>query len=202
MSETFTHLRHDPADPRSLGDDVVTALTYDGEGTVWVGTSQGLSRVDTRTREVTRYRNDPAEPTSLASDEVLALYVDRSRALWIGTTDKGLDRLRPRAGVPAVFEHFRWDPKNSRSLSSDRITSILEAGGSTWVGTWDAGLNRLAADGTVTRYDKALDDSRYERGDRIYDLLEDHTGHLDRDVGRGLAGCIRRPAASSVSFPT
>ena len=178
LSETFTHLRHDPADPRSLSDDVVTALTYDGEGTVWVGTSQGLSRVDTRTREVTRYRNSPTEPTSLASDEILALYVDRSRALWIGTTDKGLDRLRLRAGAPAVFEHFRWDPKNPRSLSSDRITSILEAGGSTWVGTWDAGLNRLAADGTVTRYDKALGDSRYERGDRIYDLLEDHTGAI------------------------
>ncbi len=177
-SESFTHLRHDPADPKSLSTDLAETLARDEDGSIWVGTvGGGLNRVDPRTGEVTRYRHEPAHPESLAGDTIAAIVRDRSGVLWVGTSDGGLERLVPGPSGSSRFEHFRHDPKDVKSLSSDRVTSLHEtADGSLWIGTWDGGLNRL--DPGRTAFTRYAVEGRRSGGDRVHDVLQDHTGAI------------------------
>ena len=59
--------------------------------------------------------------------------------IWIATWVNGLDRLDPASGK---FKHFKHDPNDPGSLSSDTVRSILEDhDGIIWIGTM-GGLDR------------------------------------------------------------
>ena len=80
-TETFSHFAHDPADPTSLSGDTVTVMLEDRDGTFWVGTHQGLNRMDRETGTFTRFRHDPDHPASLSNNQVRAIYEDRQGTL-------------------------------------------------------------------------------------------------------------------------
>ena len=91
-ADRFTHLRHDPGDSNSLSHDQVLSILEDpAEGLVWVGTGDGLNRLDPTARTVTRYR----EADGLLSNMVGCMLLDDAGFLWLGTV-KGLSRFDPR----------------------------------------------------------------------------------------------------------
>src|SRR5688500_13138640 len=49
----FVVFRHDAADPKSLPDDMVSALHEDKEKRIWVGTQHGLALFDRQTETFT-----------------------------------------------------------------------------------------------------------------------------------------------------
>ncbi len=144
QSGTFVHYRHDPADPRSLSHDVVSALYQDREGRLWVGTRiGGLNRLDAADPGggFTRYRHQPQDPASLASDRITAIHQDRRETLWVATDGGGLQRFDPATGG---WTRYRHDPADPGSLVSDRVWDLHEDGeGSLW----------LATCGGVSQYD-------------------------------------------------
>ena len=77
---------------------VITGITQDSLGYLWVGTVAGLSRYDGY--EFKTYRHQPGDTTSLAHDYVSStnMAIDRQGYLWVGTRG-GLSRLDPRTEV-------------------------------------------------------------------------------------------------------
>jgi ligand-binding sensor domain-containing protein len=102
--ETFTLLRHDPADPESLSDDYVTCLAEGDEGGVWVGTGQrgfnALLQLDTGAGRARfrRYRGRDG----LSNEDIYSLQPDGEGRMWIGTND-GLNRFDPASETFTVF---------------------------------------------------------------------------------------------------
>ncbi len=74
------------------GLDQVSALIKAGDGSVWVGTADGLLRYyqETWTRI--------GEEEGLPSSQIMALLQDHNRQLWVGTA-RGLSRYFPEADV-------------------------------------------------------------------------------------------------------
>ena len=108
-NERFDYYRHDPANPDSLAHDSVYALHEDpNEGAVWIGTWQGLDRVERGTRIASHY----TENDGLSGNAVLGIVADSAGMLWL-TTNRGLSRFDPQAetfrsydardGLPAWF---------------------------------------------------------------------------------------------------
>lgn len=141
----FVTYQHDPRQPGSLAQNIVTALAFGPDGSLWLGTEEaGLERLPAGSEAFVHHRHDPKQATSLANDRVSALLFDREGRLWIGT-DAGLDRLDTEGGA---FHHY---PTHSSQPNGERILSLYQdPEGRLWVGadhgvyTFDAQHGALA----------------------------------------------------------
>src|SRR4030095_16265785 len=72
-----------------LAHDQTLCIIKDGNGFLWIGTPNGLSRFDGSTFK--NYFYDPQKKGTLAGPKVWGLVEDSLHNIWIGT-DKGLSR--------------------------------------------------------------------------------------------------------------
>jgi ligand-binding sensor domain-containing protein len=118
--------------PYSLPDVFVIAIYEGDDSTLWIGSWDGLSHYNRKTKIFTRYVNDPTNETSLTKGFVNAIAEDKPGSLWIATT-KGLDRLDIKSGI---FTHYRHNPKDSTSLGDNTVSALLkDHSGNLWAGT-------------------------------------------------------------------
>jgi signal transduction histidine kinase/ligand-binding sensor domain-containing protein len=222
--DTFIHYRHDPDDPGSLIHNLVRAIDEDRHGVLWIGTYGGLDRFD-RSETFIHYRHDPEESHSLSDNAVWAILEDSAGTMWVGTVN-GLDRLvlSPSASYRGEsfdraqdvlvepsrqaqdqnrFLHYRHDPVDPRSLSSDVILSLYEdRSGVVWIGTFGGGLSKYNHRvNQITHYTTSLSDSK------ALAILEDQSGvlwigtangGLNRLVLSGAEGPVLSPAEGLV----
>lgn len=138
----FVNYHHDPRDPKSLAENVVTSLTFAPDGSLWVGTQDaGLDQLAPARNGFSHYRHDAQRPGALSNDQIFTLLFDRQGRLWVAT-DQGLDRMdKPDSG----FRHYAT---HSTLPNGERILSLYEdTDGRLWVG----------ADHGVFYYDAAKD---------------------------------------------
>ncbi|ULU25139.1 hybrid sensor histidine kinase/response regulator [Dyella terrae] len=85
----FRHWSHDPADPTSLSSDKTWSIAQTGDGSIWVGTAEGLDRMHPDGRgfdHVVVTGHTPGEVGTVG-----ALFVDAHGQLWVGA-DNGVFR--------------------------------------------------------------------------------------------------------------
>jgi signal transduction histidine kinase/ligand-binding sensor domain-containing protein len=153
-----------------LFSDVIRAIAFDPQGTVWIGTQGGgLSWVDRS------YRFHSVRQTGSVRD----IFIDSNGETWVGTEESGLLRvvereasvsLEPivpgiivrtiaedvlgrlwvgteRSGVVIVYPNgetaeIRHDPDDQTSISSDFVRDIfVDRSGLVWIGTRGGGVN-------------------------------------------------------------
>jgi len=184
--------RFDPASGhavRFLAGRSVRAILEDN-GLLWVGTDEGLVRLDPRTGKQETFRNDPGRPGSLAHNQVTALLRDLNQDLWVGT-HSGLDRLDRRTGV---FVHFKNDISDAASLSDDDVLSLgQDRSGGVWVGTLGGGINRLDRVSLPFVHLRDRSDAPNRRSrNQVWAIMEDETGMLWIGTAAGLHLVNRR----------
>ncbi len=181
-----TRFSHDAAQPSSLADDRIYALTLDRQGRLWVGTDGGLDRLDPGAGGFVHFGSDAANPRSLSDARVRAILEDNSGTLWVGTT-VGLNRLDSKG---KGFDRYRHQPESPTSLANDTVRAILQdADGRLWVGTYE-GLDLLdVASGTFAHYQKDPKDPTSLADDHVLSLAQDRGGVLW--VGTRLGGAFK-----------
>jgi len=115
----------------ALPGNRIQTIYADREGSMWIGTNNGLVRFVLETKKIQRFPvTDP-----LATASVLALMEDAEGNLWVGTETGGLHILRDQ----------RFRTLGAREgLASDATTAVVEdKAGTLWVGTNGSGLNAL-----------------------------------------------------------
>jgi signal transduction histidine kinase/streptogramin lyase len=173
----FRAYRHDPADPYSLSDDIVSRLLVDHSGTLWVATGDGLNRFDAATEHFTTYKLDQQRRIQ----SYLDLVEDREGALWLGTDSSGLHRFDPATRRFTVYQH---DVNRRDTLSDNRVNSVhFDRAGTMWVGTQD-GLDKFDP--------KTRAFTVYMRpdglpGNAVGCILEDDHGNLWMSTNNGVA---------------
>ena len=124
---------------------VIWCLLEDHRGYIWMGTNDGLFRLNPATGNWRRYASNPADPHGLQYRIVRGLWLDRQNRLWIATY-RGLHRLLlksedEKAGKFEVYKHNSNDPT---SLSSNAVVALWEhPDGYLWLGTFGGGLNLM-----------------------------------------------------------
>ncbi len=139
-----------------LVNDFIRAFLEGRDGSIWIGTDEGISRW--RDGVVTNY----GEPEGLAYFSIRALLEDSRGDIWIGT-ERGVSHWRNG--------RFVQDDVTSR-LRSEKIWAIHEdRAGGLWFGTRGAGLFRWR-DGKLTGFGAA----QGLANGSIYQILEDSRG--------------------------
>lgn len=140
----FSHFHNEIDNQQSLGQDLVIAIGKDRNGKIWVGTQNGLYRMDDPSGIFTAYLPDPDrvatpnEPGPLPGATVRAIHLDRKGRLWIGTGTGGLALYDEKTDLFRVWTH---DEKNQRSLPSNIVMDIDEdQNGRFWFALWNGGL--------------------------------------------------------------
>ncbi len=84
----FIHYQHDPNNPRSISHNVILSIYEDHNGTLWVGTGEGLNKFDRATETFTYYK----EKDGLPNNVVYGILEDEQGYLWL-STNKGLSKF-------------------------------------------------------------------------------------------------------------
>jgi ligand-binding sensor domain-containing protein len=152
------HLEHSQQDPYSLGDNQITDIVEDHNGTIWIGTRDGgfnrlvwldSGSMDKESLKFIRYMHDPADPYSISNNVINTLEIDESGTLWIGT-DEGINRLHEEASPPGMagpqsnirFVSYQTNPLDNESLNYNFVRDIFfDRSGTMWVGT-STGVNK------------------------------------------------------------
>jgi len=162
----------------------IYGLYKSSDGILWAATNDGLNQYDTHTR-INRYID--LRPFSLQPQksnkavDINQVVPDRTGLYWIGSTEDGLFSYDPRT---ENWRNFQNDPKDTGSLSHNRIPVILETrSGELWIGTYGGGLNRL--DRRTGKFERFTTHQGLPN-DVVYGLCEDRGGKLWISTNRGL----------------
>jgi ligand-binding sensor domain-containing protein len=167
-------LKHDPSDPFSLFNNEVTCLIQTREDTILVGTGGGVRIFNKVTQQFSRFHDD-GNLKDTAQTGWSKIFQDKQGLIWFGRWGLGLVRYNPKDNS---FKHFLSDVKDSSSIVTDLVSSVLEdRSGSVWV----AGL------GGISRLNKETGRFRnYVTGHWGLYLYEDSGGTLWAGTERGL----------------
>lgn len=186
-SVTFESFQHRHNDPQSLSDNYVTVVyeAPDEPSVVWIGTfDQGLNRLDTRTKSLTRYQHNPQNLNSLTSNRVVSLCASTSQpgVLWVGTDDGGLNRFNR---TTSEWAYIPYDTKKPDDPNHDPIRAIHESPrtGDLWIGVDGAGLYKLVVGqtsqpDTVIGYRADAGNPNSLVSDRVHCIYESQDGML------------------------
>ncbi|MBN2414778.1 PAS domain-containing protein [bacterium] len=120
-SDSMRHISWDPADTTSLKANFITALYTDPEGTVWIGSFNGLSRYN---RETDSFTNFPSERYPFLGTSLHAIYDDGNGSLWLGSR-RGITRYTKGTGAFKTYSMKDGLPNNMvNAIVSDTYHDI------------------------------------------------------------------------------
>ncbi|MFB6319416.1 two-component regulator propeller domain-containing protein [Saccharicrinis sp. FJH54] len=120
----------------SLSDNNVRAVLEDRNGTVWIGTQNGLNRLDPQTGFIEQYHYSFSDTGSINDNVINVLFEDSFDNLWIGT-NSGLNRKVTHEGPDGKKRiYFKGYP--SFNFLDDEIISNIEEDddGNLWLGLY------------------------------------------------------------------
>lgn len=176
------------SDINSISSNFIYSICEDKSGDLWIATRNGLNRFDFKKDKFSRFFHDSRSKNCPSSSWINIVYCDREGTIWVGTSDGGLDRIKsPEREEQYTFTHFRHNPADGSSISSNDIRSVFEdSHGRFWIGTAN-GLNLMDRKNekfSIFRPDiqAAPDLSTTE----IRCIFEDHAGSVWIGTSQGL----------------
>lgn len=124
--------------PPGLTDQRIMVLARGAAGELWVGTRNGLNRVDPFSGGVVHYPAGPTLARGLSAGFVTALMLDGEGRLWVGSYGGGIDVL-PAAGKGDAILRIG----TAQGLPDGTVNALLpDLQGHVWAST-DNGLARI-----------------------------------------------------------
>jgi ligand-binding sensor domain-containing protein len=131
----ISFFQSDPSSITSLSNNFVTAIMEDAAGSIWVGTLNGLNRLDKYSSGFILLRHIPGNSNTIGSNFVLPILEDSKGNIWFGTLGSGISILKQGTTAGHQFTHLQHSTEALNSLSSKIIRSLLEdREGNIWIG--------------------------------------------------------------------
>ncbi len=168
-------VRYMPDSKQGLPSDAIFAIAKQQNGTIWVGTTQGLRYFDPEKNMFIPF-NHPV----LDADFIYCLLIDKNDNVWVGTRNNGLLCIEKNTG-----EIKGWTAKaNNSQLKDNYITSLYQDSyNRIWIGTNNGGLHYIdLSDLVIKKLDKELSLSKAT----ICSTIEDELGRLWISTSQGL----------------
>ncbi len=129
-----------------LSQGIITAITEDSKGCVWVGTDIGLNKLVGRHVDV--FMHSDEDSSSIPSNNIKCLTVDSLDNLWIGTNESGIACYSIKTNK---FTTFKFFDDGGNDISKAFISRICIDGNDLWAATFDFGLFHIDLETRKTR---------------------------------------------------
>lgn len=149
QTKKFKHYRVNYLDLKySISSDWTFSVVCDKDDNIWIGSVEGISKIEKKSPVIKHYKNQPGNEKSLSNNQVYTIFQDSNGNMWFGTTE-GLNMLNPET------ETFRTFTKKE-GLPNDNITGIIEDNKKNlWISTFK-GLSRFSlTDFSVKNFDES-----------------------------------------------
>ncbi|HEY9048251.1 MAG TPA: two-component regulator propeller domain-containing protein [Ohtaekwangia sp.] len=150
-SDNFVRGKLNPDSDEGLHNNHIAAIHETKNGTIWIGTHGGLSKVISRDPlRFIHFRHSDTIASSLLDDEIRALYTDHAGNLWVGTT-KGISKLVEASGK---YTFINYPIHSTHIQGKTWINSILEDDqGNILIATEQSGIKVLDPNtGNITSF--------------------------------------------------
>jgi signal transduction histidine kinase/ligand-binding sensor domain-containing protein/DNA-binding response OmpR family regulator len=151
--EKITHLHKNAVD-KALSADLITAISLDNQGHIWIATgSKGIDVLDKKDFSITHITYDAETETSIWENSITSMMKDDNGIIWLGTYKKGLHYFHENMmRFPVYNRHSK-----PYGLPFEDLNRIVEdKKGNLWLGTNGGGLiyfDRQSGKFTTYKYD-------------------------------------------------
>ncbi|ESQ76974.1 hypothetical protein ABENE_23380, partial [Asticcacaulis benevestitus DSM 16100 = ATCC BAA-896] len=118
-----------------LTDKRVRALVLDHDGSLWIGTENGLNRLDTSSKQIEQILPETANPSALSAGYIATLLIDNRGRLWVGTSGGGINILTGRDAKGRPQFHRIGLEDGLPDINVDKL--IADTNGRIWASTDD-----------------------------------------------------------------
>ena len=126
-------------DEFGISNNDVRCFVEDNEGSIWLGTFNGLNKIDTLGH--VSYYQKGSKPGNLRHSSIFSLHKDRQGTIWVGTYYGGGSYFNPEVDI---FSHYTESIGNENGLSFPFVGNMVEdKHGDIWICTEGGGLNCL-----------------------------------------------------------
>lgn len=157
-----------------LTSQYIRELEEDKEGNIWIGTDNGINKLDIKTNEVTKMLHNESQENidkSKYNDNVSLKYEDGH--IWAGTFNSGLFKIDIKTNE---IKHYINDEYDEKSIPGNAIRDIYkDKNGTMWIGT-NKGLAILNDDDTFDVYSNKPNDVNSISNDIVYSIMQDKSG--------------------------
>ena len=155
-----------------LSQTSITAITQDGNGFMWIGTSEGLNRFDGYNFETFFHLDDQAK--SISDATIWDILSDSDGQLWVAT-EFGLNRFNE--SDLSFTRYFPGDALHPGDLGNKIFTLFEDSKKQFWIGT-GVGLILMDKEGGFTSYDYQLDEGSNIQPGGVRSIFEDSKGNI------------------------
>ncbi|MCC4211254.1 hybrid sensor histidine kinase/response regulator transcription factor [Leeuwenhoekiella parthenopeia] len=122
---SFKSFQHSKNDPNSIISNSIRSLLYDSKKRLWVGTTKGISIIDTRSGR-TRHLNalSPIEHHRLSDNTIFSIAEDKFGAIWAGSWFNGLNKITLTDENLHIDKIYKTQLGEPFGLTSNEITEI------------------------------------------------------------------------------
>lgn len=170
----------------SPGGSEVIAITVDSDGTVWVGSNDGLSTLKKTNGHYASITVKSPLEQNLRNKYIQVIFEDKAKNLWIGTMD-GLYAYHPaNKRITGYYE----SKSKAGSLKSDHINCIVQIqNGNICVGTSFGGLSIF--DNKSRKFKNYSEKDGLPNGN-VLGIIEDEENNLWISTDKGLSKLVTK----------
>ncbi|MEN8223501.1 MAG: two-component regulator propeller domain-containing protein [Acidobacteriota bacterium] len=106
--------------PNRISGNNVASIYEDSKGNLWVGTNNGLNKIELNSDKIYEFKHDPSDPDSLSDSSIIEVYEDNEGILWVGT-NYGLNRFNRETGN---FKRIFFGKNKNPGSRENRIWAI------------------------------------------------------------------------------
>ncbi|WP_303315299.1 two-component regulator propeller domain-containing protein [Flavivirga abyssicola] len=152
----------------------VRVICEDNEGNLWVGTYDGLTKLDLNNNAIYKYENDIIDPKSLSQNSVYDITEDSRGDLWIGTWAGGISYYDKSSNDFVTFS----EGYTKKNLNYKVVSSFVEdKNDNLWIGTEGGGINIYnKTDKTFTYLKHDPNNSNSLSANNVKSIIQDYQG--------------------------
>ncbi|HWR99965.1 MAG TPA: two-component regulator propeller domain-containing protein, partial [Prolixibacteraceae bacterium] len=137
-SDQFDFFRNSAGSATSININTIRTLFLRGENTLFLGTMDGLTCFDLKSRQYVHVKECSQLFTGLSGYDIRFILEKEPTVFWIGTLQSGIFVYDQKTNT--LVRHFQGDG-SSEMHSNNYMCSLTDQVGNIWLGTFDSGLD-------------------------------------------------------------